>query len=221
MSSLPAAVPLPALTTGADGVLRSATFGDVYASREGGVAETQHVFLAGNDLPARWVERGRFNIGELGFGTGLNFLTTWRTFLESAPAAHRLHYIAFEQFPFTPQMLRELYGDDALAQQLIARYPLRLPGIHRVEFERVTLTLCFGDAREMLPQLAGANVDAWYLDGFAPAKNPELWGEALFPRPRRGQRSGRNGRDLQCRCGRAQRSRRRRVRRRETQRFRP
>ncbi len=169
--------------------------------------KTHHVFLAGNDLPRRWQTRARFTIGELGFGTGLNFLVTWRAFRDTAPATHRLHYISFEQFPFMQEMLASLYSPprnggarggssaeigrcnphltspfqgEELSRQLIDRYPLRLPGIHRVEFERVTLTLCFGDARELLPQLEGANVDAWYLDGFAPAKNPELWGEELF-----------------------------------------
>lgn len=171
---------LPAVTFDADGTLRSTRFDDLYFSRAGGAAETGHVFLAGNKLPERWKQKSRITIGELGFGSGLNFLTTWRTFLDTAPKSHRLHFLSFEQFPLTPEMLKRAHGDNPFAKELIAQYPLRLPGFHRVHFPRVTLTLAFGDARALLPQLESGMVDAWFLDGFAPAKNPELWGEDVL-----------------------------------------
>lgn len=173
-------IPLPQLALEADGTLVSCQFGDVYFSRAGGRAEADHVFLHGNDLPARWLKRNNFTIGELGFGSGLNFLVVWQRFLDTAPAPARLHYISFERYPLPVEMLREVHDDDPLAQALIASYPLRLPGFHRVHLDRAILTLGFGDARELLPQLQGTAVDAWFLDGFAPAKNPELWGEDVF-----------------------------------------
>ncbi len=179
-------LPLPALVTDADGTLRSSQFGDVYFSREGGAQETEHVFLKGNHLPERWQHRESFTIGELGFGSGLNFLVTWRKFLETAPPSHRLHYLSFEQYPLTREMVENTHrhagfdrGDEPF-NQLLRHYPLRLPGFHRVHFDRVVLTLAFGDARALLPQLEEGAVDAWFLDGFSPAKNPELWGEDIL-----------------------------------------
>ena len=170
-------VPLPDLEI-RDGTPVSAAFDDVYFSRLGGIAESQYVYLQGNGLPGRFGERSQFTIGELGFGTGLNFLVAWQEFLRAASADGYLHYIAVEKFPLTPGMLRAalaLYPElDALAESLLAAYPLRLPGLHRIHLPRVTLTLGFGDVAEILPELKGA-VDAWFLDGFTPAKNPAMW----------------------------------------------
>ncbi|MES2984426.1 MAG: bifunctional tRNA (5-methylaminomethyl-2-thiouridine)(34)-methyltransferase MnmD/FAD-dependent 5-carboxymethylaminomethyl-2-thiouridine(34) oxidoreductase MnmC [Pseudomonadota bacterium] len=158
-------------------------FDDVYFSRDGGIAETQHVFVQGNGLPHRWAGCAQFTIGELGFGTGLNFLVAMRAFLAEAPAGARLHYVAIEKFPLTPDMLRaalalqpELAAEAAL---LLAAYPLRLPGIHRIHLPRVALTLCFGDVEALLPQL-DMQADAWFLDGFTPAKNPAMWTETVM-----------------------------------------
>lgn len=197
-------IPLPGLTTDADGTLMSTQFSDVYASRAGAAAQAEHVFLGGNGLPERWQSQQHFTIGELGFGTGTNFLTTWRSFLAHAPKTHRLHYIAFEKYPLSVKQLRELcpceehmrrshpsslaqpdglrrYArNDMLYEQLLDAYPLRLPGWHRIDFDRVTLTLAIGDAAERVPELPDACINAWYLDGFAPSKNPELWGVTLM-----------------------------------------
>lgn len=173
-------VPQPAFEL-ADGTPVSAGFGDVYFSREGGIAETEHVFLRGNGLPERFCDG--FRIAELGFGTGLNFLVTWRAFQEAAPAGARLHYMAIEKFPLTPEMLHAALALQPelkdWAEQLLAHYPLRLPGWHRIHLPQVTLTLGFGDVAALLPELNTA-IDAWFLDGFAPAKNGDMWSEDVF-----------------------------------------
>lgn len=178
-------VPYPQLTMD-DATPRSAAFGDVYFSRQGGVAETTHVFLAGNHLPARWQASPSpaepFTIAELGFGTGLNFLVTWQAW-QASTAPRPLHYIALEQYPLTPEMLHPVLALQpelaSLAAALLAQYPARLPGWHRLRWGRVTLTLGFGAASALMQELTGT-VDAWYLDGFSPAKNPDMWGADLF-----------------------------------------
>lgn len=162
----------------------SATFDDVYFSRAGGIAETDHVFLRGNQLPARWQGRSRFTIGELGFGTGLNFLVARQRFCATADAGAVLHYLSVEKYPFTVDTLTPLlalYPElREEAEALLAAYPLRLPGIHRIHLPRVVLTLALGDVAEMLPQWPAQAVDAWFLDGFSPAKNPEMWHPSLL-----------------------------------------
>lgn len=175
MEAKTAHLPTPDLTIDEAGTVRSASFGDVYFSREGGAAETDHVFLRGNDLPQRWEKQDSFTIGELGFGTGLNFLVAMETFLKTN-AHGRLHFFSVEKFPLTKAQLAQLHGAD---HELVKNYPDRLPGWHRVHFGRATLTLGFGDAAELLSELQ-ARADAWFLDGFAPAKNPDMWSENIF-----------------------------------------
>lgn len=174
-------VPLPDIAIDDAGTARSARFGDVYFSALGGVEETRHVFLRGNHLPQRWMGRA-FTIGELGFGTGLNLLVTWQAHRQSG-ATHPLHYIAVERYPLTPDQLRDAlrhYPElGPLADQLIAAYPLRLPGLHRVELPGLRLTLAFGEAETMLAD-TNARVDAWFLDGFAPARNEAMWSPAVL-----------------------------------------
>ena len=172
---LTAHLPLPDLIIEGEGRVRSASFDDIYFSRHDGAAETRHVFLQGNGLPARWQGADRFTIGELGFGSGLNFMTAWKELL-STNSDGCLHYISVEKFPFTPEQLRNLHGD----QPWIDAYPLRLPGWHRVQLERCILTLGFGDAEELLGGVGKASVDAWFLDGFAPAKNEAMWRDSLL-----------------------------------------
>ena len=185
MLPLTAHVALPELREEGNGTLHSLRFNDLYCSREGGIAETHHVFLAGNGLPQRFQHKQRFVIGETGFGTGLNFIVAATEFLAQAPKHHHLHYISFEAYPLTPSMLvshhRTLpseYG--AMRDALLTHYPLRVPGLHRVALGRVMLTLGIGDARALIKELGEGTVDAWFLDGFAPAKNPELWEDALL-----------------------------------------
>lgn len=133
-----------------------------------------------------------FTIAELGFGTGLNFLVTHKQFRETVPEGMTLYYRAVEKFPFTReqlQMLLALQPEVACeAAELLAIYPLRLPGPHRMVFDRAVLDLWFGEVGEWISTLQ--DIDAWYLDGFAPAKNPDMWSEAVFTRMRAASREG-------------------------------
>jgi len=166
---------------------RSADFDDVYFSRHDGRAETEHVFLGGNRLPERfasWRERRPFVIGETGFGTGLNMLCAWACFNAHAAAGARLHLVSTEKFPLDREDLARalaIWPDLARhAEALVAQWPEPVAGVHRLRLDRgVTLDLHFGDAAERLALLDG-RVDAWFLDGFAPSKNPEMWQPELF-----------------------------------------
>lgn len=169
----------------ADGTLYSPQFDDVYASAAGTLAQTRQVFLQGNGLPESWRKRGRFTIVETGFGAGLNFLATWQAWRETAAGHARLNFVSVEKHPFARADLRTIHARfpelDAMSGELLARYPLLLPGFHclHLELGRVTLTLLFGEAAEMLNKL-DATADAFYLDGFAPAKNPQMWSQEVF-----------------------------------------
>ena len=182
--------PEPQLTWNSAGEPYSSSYDDVYYSREDGLAESHHVFLKGNDLPARWADfPGKsFCIAETGFGTGLNFLLTWQTWLQQAAPGTRLHYVSIEKFPLSKDQLarslapwRELQD---LSEELLGAWPGRLPGQHRLLFEQgqVILDLWWEDVDPALADLAshGPVVDAWYLDGFAPAKNAAMWQASLY-----------------------------------------
>ncbi|MBX8552316.1 bifunctional tRNA (5-methylaminomethyl-2-thiouridine)(34)-methyltransferase MnmD/FAD-dependent 5-carboxymethylaminomethyl-2-thiouridine(34) oxidoreductase MnmC [Pseudomonas cichorii] len=166
----------------------SRAFSDVYFSTESGLAETRHVFLVQNDLHARFTALPageRLVIGETGFGTGLNFLCAWQLFQECAHPEARLHFVSVEKFPLSRADLQRalaLWPElKAFAEPLLDQYIAVHEGFQRLIFDegRVTLTLLIGDALHMLPQLDG-QIDAWFLDGFAPAKNPEMWTPELF-----------------------------------------
>lgn len=163
-----------------NGIPYAPAYGDCYHSASGALEQARHVFLAGNDLPDRWQGRD-FVICETGFGLGLNFLATWQAW-KSNPG-HRLHYVAIEKHPFCLDDLKQLHARwpelASFAARLQAQWPLPLPGLHRLDFGDVVLTLCFGAAETLLPQLSLA-ADAFYLDGFAPAKNPEMWSDDIF-----------------------------------------
>lgn len=178
----------PASLDWQDGVPVSRAFGDVYFSRDDGPAETRHVFIGQNDLPARWQQwttPGSFVIGETGFGTGLNFLCAWELWRQLRKPGQQLHFVSVEKFPLTRADLQQAANTQpALADffaQVLAQYPSLIPGIHRLQFhgEQLTLTLIFGDAIDSFTTLDG-KVDAWFLDGFAPARNPGMWQPALF-----------------------------------------
>ena len=160
-------------------------YGDRYFSRESGLAESRHVFLQGNDLPKAWQGRAQFGIAETGFGTGLNFLATWQAWQNDPKHCQTLHYISFEKHPIPKTQLTELLAAwselAAYAQELLTQYPPVLAGFHQLNFanHQVKLTLCFTEAEHALKDLV-AQVDAWYLDGFAPAKNADLWSFPLF-----------------------------------------
>ncbi len=164
---------------------RSELFDDVYFSADDGPGETAHVFLDGNNLPARWQGRDRFVIGETGFGTGLNFLLAWDLFERTADKGAFLDFVSVEKFPLSVEEIRKgLSPWSALLSpyldKMLAQYPIRVPGFHRIVFDnRVVLTLIFGDANDVLPEIE-ANIDAWFLDGFTPAKNPDMWTDKVF-----------------------------------------
>ncbi|MEK1907444.1 MAG: bifunctional tRNA (5-methylaminomethyl-2-thiouridine)(34)-methyltransferase MnmD/FAD-dependent 5-carboxymethylaminomethyl-2-thiouridine(34) oxidoreductase MnmC [Pseudomonas sp.] len=167
---------------------RSRQFGDIYFASQDGLGETHHVFIEGTDLAARSAALpagGRLVIGETGFGTGTNFLCAWRQFERSAPADAQLHFVSVEKYPLAAADLQRalaLWPELApWAAQLLEQYVAIHPGFQRLVLAggRVILTLLIGDALQMLPQL-DACIDLWFLDGFAPAKNPEMWTPPLF-----------------------------------------
>ncbi len=168
----------------ADGTPWSEEFGDVYHSAAGGPAQARHVFLAGNRLPERWAGRERFVILETGFGFGLNFLATWQAWRRDPARCGRLHFVSLEKHPFTLSNLRVLHSRypefENEAAQLHACWPMLVPGAHRLELDagRVVLTLFFSDIK-LLRELRLA-ADAIYLDGFSPARNPDMWSHALL-----------------------------------------
>jgi tRNA 5-methylaminomethyl-2-thiouridine biosynthesis bifunctional protein len=160
---------------------------DVYHSSEGSIGQARHVFLRGNLLPERWQDKDRFVILETGFGAGLNFIVTWAAWRDDVRACRRLHFISAEKHPFSVEDLAKLHQSwpefAEQSAQIRAVWPTLTPGFHRVELEggRVTLTLLFGDATKSLAKLH-AGVDAFYLDGFAPTQNPDIWSPALIGR---------------------------------------
>lgn len=165
----------------------SERYGDVYHAEMGALAQAEHVFLRGNRLPQRWRGRTSFTVCETGFGLGQNFLALWRAWQTDGQRPGRLHVVSFEAHPFSRADLQrallrrlpaELLG---LARQLIDAWPALLPGLHRLEFEgaAITLTLAFGKIEKLARQI-DARVDAYFLDGFAPRNNPEMWSPRLF-----------------------------------------
>jgi tRNA 5-methylaminomethyl-2-thiouridine biosynthesis bifunctional protein len=168
----------------ADGTPVSEVYGDVYHSAAGAHAQARRVFLAGNDLPARWQGRERFSILETGFGLGLNFMATWLAWQVDPSRCDVLEFISFEKHPFVAEDLATAHAAwpefAQLARRLHRVWPMPVAGEHRLEFDggQVVLRLVFGDAVEVLPAF-DARVDTIYLDGFSPARNPDLWSPAL------------------------------------------
>lgn len=168
------------------GAPRSEQFDDVYFSAENGLAETQHVFLAGNNLPQAWTGRQRFTIAETGFGTGLNMLAAWRLFKDTAAPVQRLELISIEKFPLKAAQIEKALTPfkeafEAELNTLLQNYPIDiLPGIHTLPLaQNVTLTLIFADVEAALQRIQPL-VDCWFLDGFKPASNPEMWTQNVF-----------------------------------------
>ncbi len=178
---------VPATLAHLDGIPFAPAFGDVYHSADGGLAQARHVFLGGNGLPQRWRAQRRFVTLETGFGLGLNFLATWSAWRADPARSAQLHYVALEKHPFQAADLMQLHAQwpelASLSQQLLAAWPPLVPGFHRLLLDegRVVLTLVFGDIADCLPQVDAA-ADAFYLDGFAPSKNPDMWSPAVLAR---------------------------------------
>jgi tRNA 5-methylaminomethyl-2-thiouridine biosynthesis bifunctional protein len=186
--SAPAASQHATLTWDAAGLPRSSLFDDVYFATDGGLAETRHVFLQQNNLAERFAALpagGQLVIGETGFGTGLNFLCAWQLFEQTAASDCRLHFVSVEKYPLTRADLKRalaLWPElSVYASALLAQYVAVHPGFQRLTLAcgRVSLTLLIGDAMEQLPEL-DASIDAWFLDGFAPQRNPQMWCPELF-----------------------------------------
>lgn len=174
----------------------SQQFDDVYFSNQDGLSETRYVFLQGNHLAERWLQAQErtFTVAETGFGTGLNFLTLWQAF-DAFEQQHpdstfkHLHYVSFEKYPLLADDLAAAHARwpelKHFSEQLCAVWPAALPGCHRVFLAngRITLDLWFGDVNELihvLPHSLNEQIDAWFLDGFAPSKNPDMWTPELF-----------------------------------------
>ena len=164
-----------------DGTPASAQFDDIYHTRAGGPGQAAHVFLGGNGLPERWRGQGRFVILETGFGAGLNFAATWAAWRDDAQRCAALHFISIERYPLRGQDLARIHAHwpqewQTLSAELRAAWPMLTPGLHRLHLNEgaVTLDLFFGDVEHALAELRCA-ADAIYLDGFAPAKNPQMW----------------------------------------------
>ena len=169
-------------------------FDDVYFSNQDGLAETHYVFLEGNQLWERWVnyQEAHFVIAETGFGTGLNFFavtTLFREFRQKHPDSplKRLYFTSFEKYPLPLDALQQAHlaypQFSHLAQHLQQYWLNPIQGCYRFHFDETTLDLWFGDVAENLPQLGdymNSKIDAWFLDGFAPSKNPDMWNEQLY-----------------------------------------
>ena len=175
----------PRLTWTDDDEPRSGRFGDVYFSRDDGLAETRTVFLQGCGLPEAWTDRQAFTVAELGFGTGLNIVALLDLWRRTRPVGGRLHIFSIEGFPLTVQeAARALSAWPELAQAaapLIEAWPAGTPGFHRIDlpmFDAV-LDLAIGDAAWALAQWSG-QADAWFLDGFSPALNPGMWSDEVL-----------------------------------------
>lgn len=159
------------------GVPVSRRFDDPYFSLENGLAETQHVFLAGNGLPDRLVPG--FHIAELGFGTGLNFLVAWAAW-KAREIAGTFHFTSFEAFPMSLSDIEKAHAAfPELAEEAAALRAVWTGGALSVPLGDAHLRLITGDARSTLRDWTGL-ADAWFLDGFSPAKNPELWEPELL-----------------------------------------
>ena len=176
---MPSAIVPATAAFDANGTPFSSEYGDIYHSAQSGPGQARHVFLGGNDLPGRWAGARVFTIVEAGFGLGLNFLETWAAWRRDPARPARLHFVSIEKHPFGRKHLAQFHArypeHAAPAGELQAAWPLPLPGVHRLHFERgrVTLTLAFADIADAVPALRLA-ADAFFLDGFAPARNPDM-----------------------------------------------
>ena len=175
----------PQLVWAEDGSPRSGRFGDVYFSKDDGLAETRAVFLDGCGLPDAWAERTDFTVAELGFGTGLNIVALLDLWRRARPQNSRLHVFSIEGFPLTrDEAARALSAWPELAETaaaLLAVWPEGTPGFHRLDLPqwKASIDLAVGDVQWALEQWSGA-ADAWFLDGFSPALNPGMWSPEIM-----------------------------------------
>ena len=187
----------PAQIQWTDGTPVSTQFEDVYFHKANGLEETEYVFLHHNQLKERWSDanvmsdKNHFTIAETGFGTGLNFLCAWDLWLQHSKPEQTLHFLSVEKFPLEKESLQKALEQwpqlNHLSTQLLTKYPKLVPGWHTIHLENnsneatgeIVLHLFFGDVHDWLDQVH-AQVDAWFLDGFAPDRNPDMWNDHLF-----------------------------------------
>jgi tRNA 5-methylaminomethyl-2-thiouridine biosynthesis bifunctional protein len=171
-----------------DGQPFSSRFSDVYFSKDSGLEEKRHVFLQGNRLAERFASLSSgdsFAIGETGFGTGLNFLCAWQLFDKVVPFNSSLDFFSVEKYPLDERELADVLALwpelRQYADELLARWRRRVPGWNRWNFAggKIRLTLVIGDVADALTEICGG-IDAWFLDGFSPARNPEMWTQSVF-----------------------------------------
>ncbi len=182
---MPRLPPSPSLEWSERADPRATQFGDVYFSDAGGLAEAEHVFLSGTGLPQGWKGRERFSICELGFGAGVNVLAAWRAWKATHSPHAILHISTIEAFPLAREdaarVLAHFPEVVDLAERLLARWPVRAYAPQRIWFDddRIALTVFTGEADKVLAGLRGS-FDAWFLDGFAPSRNPAMWTPEVF-----------------------------------------
>lgn len=177
-----------------DGQPYARAFQDVYFSSDDGLLETEYVFLQGNYLQSRWqqtnfhaLSRSQFTIAETGFGTGLNFLCAAKLWLNVAPINTTLHFISTEKYPLSLHDMAKAiaYWPDLnpLSLPFLTQYQTLLDNTETISLfnNHIQLTLLLGDAIARFHEIHN-EIDAWFLDGFAPSKNPEMWQPALFER---------------------------------------
>ena len=162
----------------------SPEFGDHFYSRSDGRSECEHVFISGNDLPGRWTENNSFTVAELGFGTGLNFCETWRHWNDIRGNNGHLLFVSFEKYPLQGTEIARALSVwpelDAYNRQLTGHWPENPPGSVRIDFDDcIALELHVGDALQCL-SVWQDQADAWYLDGFAPDRNADMWSSELL-----------------------------------------
>jgi tRNA 5-methylaminomethyl-2-thiouridine biosynthesis bifunctional protein len=179
---------IPAVISQRDGILRADDFDDLYFSADNGLAETQHVFLCGNKIAKRLPGVTHFTIAEIGFGTGLNFLALMKLLENMAKKQLpicQIDYVSFEARPLPSHIMGKSHCAfpeiKQLSKKLLAALPPNWPGLHRCDFleGKLRLHLLYGEANDALAN-AEFVADAWFLDGFSPAKNPELWNRNLL-----------------------------------------
>lgn len=162
----------------------STAFGDHFYCRTDGRLECAHVFLQGNGLPQRWAGSQAFRIGELGFGTGLNLCETWRQWQEVREPGRHLHFVSFELYPMSREDIDRALSRwpeiDRERQRLVTLWPDKPQGRIDLDLDGQTcLTVMCGDASAGVTDFDGL-FDAWFLDGFAPSRNPDMWSEELM-----------------------------------------
>ncbi len=170
-----------------DGQPYASEFQDVYFSTDNGLLETNYVFLQGNDLAKRWLDADMqiFNIAETGFGTGLNFLCAVNLWLNTSAKQATLNFISAEKYPLSLQDIITALSFwpqlKVISDPLLSQYELLINGKEPISLydNRVRLRLLIGDATEQFSKV-DEKTDAWFLDGFAPAKNPAMWQTELF-----------------------------------------